>query len=1325
MERTMSSPREVVAPPRRRKRKRRVVKKKGLLQKIFKTVIEFDARACGILQTLEKLNSQSSDDVEQIRYLTARLQVLIRDQEKVRKDVVSKTSNGLSILLATLESSKDTQVSINIVQCFLELLHSGKRASLLVSNGATQILLNMLCSTSQQLPVNEELMKMLHQVLAKIGPKDRKFGVKARLCGALSITLGIIRTHTSSFSVLLPCLLVLKVYTTNAVNCSYLGKSGAVSVMLKIITICNRKQHHVMKHALDTLGHLVKSKSNSARAIGQGGMTVLLSTYMEWHKGDTRQRHVNIRKGILVSLKHVTTLKSGRKAFIEADGIKIMYAAAKEMSEMCVPGKDLESLTTSISVILRKCFPRNRLPVPTIKSCVPFSLPESPTMKKVEDVITGDDVIDESDDGDDDLSSEEETSKEPEEASLIDKADVPDLDSSPVKKLATSDQRCLCKDCLQLEIEVDCSLYTCKRSSQDLQMYSEFFPELVEFEEIITADDSVEKSNQEMREEGADIAPTPIVIPTGSVEITEVQSSESVLKNKQNGMGTKQFEEKRLSLPNLPKYQNPHVSEDDTMDHTLINGSRLEKSSRSTTATSRSAKPSNMSPLSDPVNGRVSTFVQRGKQSKSIKSTKGRKSPVKMRKLSKSLPLLKHLSPERQISRAKSDPCANQSFDTIASSMIVSRMSLRSPEKQDRPFESALGYSNDINMNICPEMYFKLAESTKSVLPMNKLSYSDVHGHVSPSFSEQCNEKQSNIQKSLVFEDIDRLINPEEIIDHVVYDLDSIMTGDESTLNANPLSPKLTQVANGTANGLKFNSLFECGNLRKAIWVRQHEYDLILNSDVNSNHHHQWFYFEVSNMKPGVLYRFNIVNCEKPNSQFNFGMQPVMYSVKEAMQGRPSWKRSGTNICYYRNHFSRSSAATGGQKGKSYFTLSFSISFQDEDDICYLAYHYPYSYTMLQAHLWKLESNLGEFSNIYYKRQKLCLTIGGNVCPVLTITANPLTFDKDGIQQFRNRPYIFLSARVHPGESNASWVMKGSLMFLLSSHPIAQALRETYIFKVVPMLNPDGVINGNHRCSLTGEDLNRRWISPNPELHPTIYHTKGLLQYLTNIKRQPLVFCDFHGHSRKKNVFMYGCSALQSYLSDDINLYPLGDNIEDTSYKTLPRMLSQMAPPFSLSSCSFTVEKGKESTARVVVWREIGVLRSYTMESTYCGCDQGPYKGLQISTAMLEEMGQKFCESLMKLKQHHTSKTTHIQPVYQYILTSSEKEDDSLEDTPLSPPTPTPSARDIAADEDDLSLDEDGDESDNEEEDDAAVVGIPIDTTKPKSSPTNRNEYSS
>jgi len=47
--------------------------------------------------------------------------------------------------------------------------------------------------------------------------------------------------------------------------------------------------------------------------------------------------------------------------------------------------------------------------------------------------------------------------------------------------------------------------------------------------------------------------------------------------------------------------------------------------------------------------------------------------------------------------------------------------------------------------------------------------------------------------------------------------------------------------------------------------------------------------------------------------------------------------------------------------------------------------------------------------------------------------------------------------------------------FLLSDHPRAKEIRKGMIVYVVPMLNPDGVIQGNHRTDLCGMDMNRRW----------------------------------------------------------------------------------------------------------------------------------------------------------------------------------------------------------------------------------------------------------
>jgi murein tripeptide amidase MpaA len=71
--------------------------------------------------------------------------------------------------------------------------------------------------------------------------------------------------------------------------------------------------------------------------------------------------------------------------------------------------------------------------------------------------------------------------------------------------------------------------------------------------------------------------------------------------------------------------------------------------------------------------------------------------------------------------------------------------------------------------------------------------------------------------------------------------------------------------------------------------------------------------------------------------------------------------------------------------------------------------------------------------------------------------------------------------------------MHGCLEFLLSDSAEAQALRNKFVFRIVPMLNPDGVVHGNYRCSLVGCDLNRRWKRPDKTLVPEIYHTKRMM----------------------------------------------------------------------------------------------------------------------------------------------------------------------------------------------------------------------------------------
>ena len=128
-----------------------------------------------------------------------------------------------------------------------------------------------------------------------------------------------------------------------------------------------------------------------------------------------------------------------------------------------------------------------------------------------------------------------------------------------------------------------------------------------------------------------------------------------------------------------------------------------------------------------------------------------------------------------------------------------------------------------------------------------------------------------------------------------------------------------------------------------------------------------------------------------------------------------------------------------------------------------------------------------------------------------------------------------MSARVHPGETNASWMCRGALRFLTGPSPAAAALRERFVFKVVPMLNPDGVVLGNTRCSAAGVDLNRAWDAPSRRLTPTVFALKRLLAQLHESKpggNGVALYVDLHGHSVKRDIFVYGVERRDLWSAD-------------------------------------------------------------------------------------------------------------------------------------------------------------------------------------------------
>ncbi|NXY06704.1 CBPC1 carboxypeptidase, partial [Pteruthius melanotis] len=455
-----------------------------------------NSRTVFLLSQLEKINLDSVFGApDNARYVTSKILHLVQSQEKTRKEMTSKGSTGIEVILSTLEVKYFNFCSYGLIAVLhfiiMEYVRGGgRRASVIVTKGGTQILLQLLLSASKDSPPNEELMVLLHTLLAKIGPKDKKIGMKARINGALNISLNLVKQNLHNLRLVLPCLQVLRVYSTNSVNAVSLGKNGVVELLFKIIGPFSKKNTSLMKVALDTLAALLKSKTNARRAVDKGYVQVLLTIYVDWHGHDSRHRYMLIRKGVLQCIKSVTNIKLGRKAFIDANGMKILYNTSQD----CLAVRTLDPLVNTSSLIMRKCFPKNRLPLPTIKSAFHFQLPVIPASGPVAQLYNlppdVDDVVDESDDNDDaETESEIETENDDDKDQHFKNDDI----ETDINKLKPRQEL--------------------GRSIEELKMYEQFFPELSEnFQEW----DLVSKEPKPFVP-GANLS-GPIVVPTASEE---------------------------------------------------------------------------------------------------------------------------------------------------------------------------------------------------------------------------------------------------------------------------------------------------------------------------------------------------------------------------------------------------------------------------------------------------------------------------------------------------------------------------------------------------------------------------------------------------------------------------------------------------------------------------------------------------------------------------------------------------------------------------------------------------------------------------------------
>jgi hypothetical protein len=236
------------------------------------------------------------------------------------------------------------------------------------------------------------------------------------------------------------------------------------------------------------------------------------------------------------------------------------------------------------------------------------------------------------------------------------------------------------------------------------------------------------------------------------------------------------------------------------------------------------------------------------------------------------------------------------------------------------------------------------------------------------------------------------------------------------------------------------------------------------------------------------------------------------------------------------------------------------------------------------------DNNHHDITEIYYRRDVLCYSLDGLRIDLITVSSydgitsetEPLLpglfpeSDSSRSNLFEGKKVVLITSRVHPGETPASFVFNGFLEFLLRpDDPRSQALRRNFVFKMVPMINPDGVQRGHYRTDSRGINLNRVYGNPNQSLHPSVFAIRQLMLYYHARDTSPdatssdtsftglnddvggvAAYIDLHAHATKRGCFMYG------------NHF---HNCEDHAQSMLlPKLVSLNSAHFDFDHCVFS-----------------------------------------------------------------------------------------------------------------------------------------------------------
>ncbi|KAA0150308.1 hypothetical protein FNF29_05320 [Cafeteria roenbergensis] len=387
-----------------------------------------------------------------------------------------------------------------------------------------------------------------------------------------------------------------------------------------------------------------------------------------------------------------------------------------------------------------------------------------------------------------------------------------------------------------------------------------------------------------------------------------------------------------------------------------------------------------------------------------------------------------------------------------------------------------------------------------------------------------------------------------------------------------------------------------------------------------------WYHFSVEGGRPGQRARIAVANLNPMAKVYAQDLRPLVRVPSLS----PSWERLAEP----------SSFEISGPR----LRLTFAYTFGSAQPV-HFALYFPFAYSDCQRLLRNIDFALGSepstaaaasrirsgaappgrgpsgrsrlrarlrntgdpSADIYYHRELLALSPEGRRVELLTVSSCLGRLAErlphiDGLfpergprpHRFKAKPVVYIGARVHPGETAASYMLHGMLAFLLQPrNPYARALRNRFVFQVVPMVNPDGVARGHFRADIYGGNLNRQYANPSPTKQPAIFAIRAVLkQACAHFSPVPLeggargggtpvfAYIDLHGFTARHGCYVIG-NALPPH--------------RESRSLMLAQLLQLYAPQFNANACAFGRGKRGQGPKRALYGTPFGQLVPSTL----------------------------------------------------------------------------------------------------------------------------------